>query len=125
MEIDLSLQRKTKYELYNLGKDPFETKNLAESEPNKLKTMTEAMAIRLEESALYPSAGDTVLKPEIRVQIEPSLIEDTLVIFCQIRTVRGSVWKLAWLRKMSLDHQNTHEYFTRLLLEAEGPTLQR
>ena len=57
---------KTKYELYHLGKDPFETSNLAESEPNKLKTMTEAMAIRLEkEGALYPSAGDTVLKPEI------------------------------------------------------------
>ena len=57
---------KTKYELYHLGKDPFETSNLAESEPNKLKTMTEAMAIRLEkEGALYPSIGDTVLKPEI------------------------------------------------------------
>ena len=57
---------KTKYELYNLGKDPFETSNLAENEPNKLKAMTEAMAARLEkEGALYPSAGDTVLKPEI------------------------------------------------------------
>ena len=57
---------KTKYELYNLGEDPFETKNLAESEPNKLKTMTKAMAARLEkEGALYPSEGDTVLKPEI------------------------------------------------------------
>ena len=57
---------KTKYELYNLGEDPFETKNLAESEPNKLKTMTKAMADRLEkEGALYPSTGDTVLKPEI------------------------------------------------------------
>ncbi len=55
-----------KYELYDLGKDPFETSNLAESEPKKLKAMTKAMADRLEkEGALYISDGDTVLKPEI------------------------------------------------------------
>jgi len=56
----------TKYELYDLQKDPFETNNLAESEPFKLKAMTKAMAGRLEkEGALYLSDGDTVLKPEI------------------------------------------------------------
>ena len=55
-----------KYELYNLGKDPFETSNLAESEPGKLKEMTNAMTARLEkEDALYTSEGGKVLKPII------------------------------------------------------------
>jgi Arylsulfatase A and related enzymes len=55
-----------KYELYDLGKDPFETSNLAESEPKKLKAMTKAMIARLEkEGALYPSEGDKELKPLI------------------------------------------------------------
>ena len=57
---------KAKYELYNLGEDPFETSNLAENEPNKLKAMTEAMAARLEkEDALYISEGGKELKPLI------------------------------------------------------------
>ena len=55
---------KAKYELYDLQKDPFETKNLAESEPRKLKEMTKAMIARLEtEDALYPAEGEKVLKP--------------------------------------------------------------
>ena len=57
---------KAKYELYNLGEDPFETSNLAESEPNKLKEITKAMVARLEkEDALYISEGGKVLKPLI------------------------------------------------------------
>jgi len=57
---------KTKYELYHLGKDPFEVSNLAESEPSKLKEMTKAMAARLEkEDALYISEGGKELKPLI------------------------------------------------------------
>jgi hypothetical protein len=55
---------RAKYELYNLQKDPFETNNLAKSEPKKLKEMTKAMIARLEkEGALYPSEGDKELKP--------------------------------------------------------------
>ncbi|MDE0578184.1 MAG: sulfatase, partial [Opitutales bacterium] len=55
---------KAKYELYDLQKDPFETKNLAESDPRKLKEMTKAMIARLEtEDALYPADGEKVLKP--------------------------------------------------------------
>ena len=55
---------KAKYELYDLQKDPFETKNLAESEPRKLKEMTKAMIARLEaEDALYPTDGDKELRP--------------------------------------------------------------
>jgi arylsulfatase A-like enzyme len=55
-----------RYELYDLQKDPFETSNLAENEPNKLKAMTEAMAARLEkEDALYISEGGKELKPLI------------------------------------------------------------
>ena len=54
----------TKYELYDLQKDPFETNSLAESEPKKLKEMTKTMIARLEkEGALYPSEGDKELKP--------------------------------------------------------------
>ena len=57
---------KAKYELYNLGKDPFETNNLAESEPSKLKEITKAMVARLEkEDALYISEGGKELKPFI------------------------------------------------------------
>ena len=57
---------KAKYELYNLGKDPFETSNLAESEPSKLKEITKAMVARLEkEDALYISEGGKELKPLI------------------------------------------------------------
>ena len=56
----------TKYELYHLGKDPFEVSNLAESEPSKLKELTKAMAARLEkEDALYISEGGKELKPLI------------------------------------------------------------
>ena len=57
---------KNKYELYDLGKDPFEKSNLAESEPKKLKEMVKSMAARLEmEDALYPTDGDKELKPLI------------------------------------------------------------
>ena len=56
----------TKYELYDLQKDPFETNNLAESELKKLKEMTKAMIARLEkEGALYLSDGGKELKPLI------------------------------------------------------------
>ena len=49
-----------------LGGDPFEKRNLAESEPKKLKEMTKAMIARLEtEDALYPTDGDKELKPLI------------------------------------------------------------
>ena len=55
---------RAKYELYDLAKDPFETKNLAEGEPKKLKEMTKAMITRLEmEDALYPTDGDKELRP--------------------------------------------------------------
>ncbi len=57
---------KNRYELYNLSEDPFETRNLAKSEPGKLKELTKRMANRLEkEGALYPSDGDHILKPVI------------------------------------------------------------
>jgi arylsulfatase A-like enzyme len=56
----------TKYELYDLQKDPFETNNLAEIEPKKLKEMTKAMIARLEkEGALYIFESGKELKPLI------------------------------------------------------------
>ena len=55
---------KTKYELYDLSEDPYEKRNLAESEPKKLKEMVKSMAARLEmEDALYPTDGDKELRP--------------------------------------------------------------
>ena len=57
---------KIKYELYDLGEDPFEKRNIAEDEPKKLKEMTKAMIARLEmEGALFPTDGDKELKPLI------------------------------------------------------------
>jgi hypothetical protein len=47
-----------------LQNDPYEKTNLAKSEPEKLKDMTQAMIARLEkEDALYPVDGEKVLKP--------------------------------------------------------------
>ena len=57
---------KIKYELYDLSKDPFEKRNLAEDEPKKLKEMMKAMIARLEmEGAQFPTEGDKELKPLI------------------------------------------------------------
>ena len=57
---------RAKYELYDLSKDPYEKRNLAEDEPEKLKEMTKAMIARLEmEDALFPAEGDNELKPLI------------------------------------------------------------
>ena len=57
---------KAKYELYDLENDPYEKSNLAESEPRKLKKITQAMIARLEkEDALYPVDGENELKPDL------------------------------------------------------------
>ena len=57
---------KIKYELYDLSEDPFEKRNVAASEPKKLKEMTKAMIARLEmEGALFPTEGDKELQPLI------------------------------------------------------------
>jgi arylsulfatase A-like enzyme len=56
------------YELFNLANDPYEGINLAEEQPEQLKTMMVAMAAALEKSgALYPLDKDkkTPLKPVI------------------------------------------------------------
>ena len=43
------------YELFNLAKDPFESTNLASSEPKELKRMMKGLIQQLEEhEALYP-----------------------------------------------------------------------
>jgi arylsulfatase A-like enzyme len=56
-------------ELFNLAKDPSESKNLADSEPDERKRMIEAMSKALEESgAQYPRASkdsEEVAKPII------------------------------------------------------------
>lgn len=50
---------KTRYELFNLAKDPYEKTNLAEAEPAKLKEMVQAMIDQLDaEGALYPVDGE-------------------------------------------------------------------
>ena len=55
---------KSKYVLYDLSKDPFEKRNLAEDEPEKLKQMTKGMIAQLEtENALYPVEGENMLMP--------------------------------------------------------------
>lgn len=46
---------KTRYELFNLVDDPYENNNLADAEPEQLKTIVQAMIDQLEaEGALYP-----------------------------------------------------------------------
>ncbi|MEK9983839.1 MAG: sulfatase [Opitutae bacterium] len=55
---------KSKYVLYDLSRDPFEKRNLAEDEPEKLKQMTKGMIAQLEtENALYPVEGESMLMP--------------------------------------------------------------
>ncbi|MCR9117430.1 MAG: sulfatase [bacterium] len=54
------------YQLYNLASDPFEQNNLADSEPERLKTMMKGLTASLDQhDALYPVAkgGETALKP--------------------------------------------------------------
>ena len=54
------------YELFNLKADPFEKKDLAKSNPGKLKEIMTAMIEDLEaKKALYPQKGDKDLRPEI------------------------------------------------------------
>jgi arylsulfatase A-like enzyme len=57
------------YQLYNLAKDPFESKNLTASEPAKLREMMKGLTARLEEhKALYPvdqQGGTTIQKPKL------------------------------------------------------------
>jgi len=55
------------YQLFNLANDPYEQKNLADSEPQRLRTMMTKLAAQLEaHQAVYPVAkrdGKTPLKP--------------------------------------------------------------
>ena len=57
------------YQLYNLAEDPFELTNLADSRPEKLKKMMDALADSLEShGGLYPVAttgGTSPLKPKL------------------------------------------------------------
>ena len=54
------------YELFNLKADPFEKKDLAKSNPGKLKEIMTALIEDLEaKKALYPQKGDKELRPEI------------------------------------------------------------
>lgn len=56
------------YQLYNLADDPFESKNLAAEQPERLRTLMQRLIAGLEEhKAQYPVAKDgvTPLKPEL------------------------------------------------------------
>ena len=54
------------YELFNLKADPFEKKDLAKSNPGKLKEIMTALIEDLEaKKALYPQKGDKELRPEL------------------------------------------------------------
>ena len=54
-----------KYELYNLRKDPYETKNLALGNTGKTNEMIRLMSRQLEtEDALFPVRGDAELRPQ-------------------------------------------------------------
>lgn len=57
------------YQLYNLADDPFEQKNLAATEPERLSVMMRSLAASMEgHNALYPvdkADGITPLKPQI------------------------------------------------------------
>ncbi len=56
---------KTKYTLYNLKSDPYENKNIAASNPEKVNTMMEKMKKQLTaEGALYPEKNGKVVLPE-------------------------------------------------------------
>jgi arylsulfatase A-like enzyme len=58
------LDDKNPYELYDLANDPTESKNLATSQPEKLKSMAHAMIAELESmGALYPVVDGKVIKP--------------------------------------------------------------
>lgn len=56
---------KTRYELFFLHDDPYETTNLADAEPEQLRAMVQAMVEQLDaEGALYPVDGEgNELKP--------------------------------------------------------------
>lgn len=56
------------YQLFHLGRDPFESKNLATSEPAELRRMMQALITSLEKhEALYPveKPGGAELKPKL------------------------------------------------------------
>jgi arylsulfatase A-like enzyme len=57
------------YQLYNLAEDPFESRNLATTNPNQLRRMMQGLITSLERHhALYPVAkkdGTTPLKPKL------------------------------------------------------------
>lgn len=56
------------YQLFHLGRDPFESKNLATSEPAELRRMMQALITSLEKhGALYPveKPGGAALKPKL------------------------------------------------------------
>ncbi len=56
------------YQLFHLGNDPFESKNLATSEPGELRRMMQALIVSLERhQALYPvdAPGGASLKPKL------------------------------------------------------------
>ena len=58
------VEEKPRYELFNLKEDPFETRDLSNENPKKLKMMIKALENRLEASgALYPEKGGIPLKP--------------------------------------------------------------
>ncbi len=56
------------YQLFNLAKDPFESTNVAASEPRELRRMMQGLTASLEQhQALYPVAepGSAPLKPKL------------------------------------------------------------
>ena len=58
------VDEKPRYELFNLKEDPFETRDLSNENPKKLKMMFKALENQLEASgALYPEKGGIPLKP--------------------------------------------------------------
>ena len=60
------LAKNGQYELYDLKNDPAESRNLARSNPEKLKTMFDAMVKKLEsKGAQYPERQGQALKPVI------------------------------------------------------------
>jgi len=59
------VQQGPRYELYNLAEDPCEEDNVADTEPEHLRTMLRAMNEDLQDKgALYPWNDGTELKPE-------------------------------------------------------------
>lgn len=56
-------ENQTRYELYNLKKDPFESDNVAEKNPEQLKVMMTALSQELQnKKALYPEKDGVLIK---------------------------------------------------------------